>query len=247
MSRLDGRSSEALRPIQITRNYLKYAEGSCLIEVGNTKVVCSASVDNKVPAWMAGGDSGWVTAEYGMLPRSCSSRVSRERSTKGGRSQEIQRLIGRSMRTVVDLTRLGQRSVWLDCDVLQADGGTRTASITGAFVALVDGLVHLRRKGAFDALPVKDFVAATSVGIIEGETLLDLNYDEDSRADVDMNVVMTGSGKLIEVQGTAEKTPFDQAQLDELLKLTRAGIKQVVEIQRKALQDVLTFLPKHLT
>ena len=196
---------------------------------------------------MAGGDSGWVTAEYGMLPRSCSSRVSRERSTKGGRSQEIQRLIGRSMRTVVDLTRLGQRSVWLDCDVLQADGGTRTASITGAFVALVDGLVHLRRKGAFDALPVKDFVAATSVGIIEGETLLDLNYDEDSRADVDMNVVMTGSGKLIEVQGTAEKTPFDQAQLDELLKLTRAGIKQVVEIQRKALQDVLTFLPKHLT
>ena len=240
MSRLDGRVADALRPIIITRNYLKHAEGSCLIEVGHTKVVCSASVEDKVPPFLLNTNSGWVTAEYGMLPRSCSTRVPRERAGQGGLTQEIQRLVGRSLRAIMDLRQMGPRTIWIDCDVLQADGGTRTAAITGSFVALVDALVYLRRAGAFREIPVQDFVAATSVGIVDGELLMDLSYDEDSRADVDMNIVMTGRGALVEVQGTAEHHPFSQQQLQELLTLATQGITQLVQIQRRTLEDVLS-------
>lgn len=238
--RLDGRATDALRPVKITRRYLKYAEGSCLIEFGDTRLVCSASVEDRVPQFLLNTHSGWVTAEYGMLPRSTLTRLSRERGAHGGRTQEIQRLVGRSLRAVTDLTKLGQRTIWMDCDVLQADGGTRTAAVTGSFVALVDALVYLRRAGAFTQLPIKDGVAATSVGIVEGEILLDLTYDEDSRADVDMNVVMTGRGAIVEVQGTAERAPFSDAQLQQLLALAKQGIAQLVTTQRQALSDVLS-------
>jgi len=237
--RLDGRTVDALRPVMITRHYLKYAEGSCLIEVGHTRVVCSASVEDKVPPFLLNTNSGWVTAEYGMLPRSCATRIARERAGQGGRTQEIQRLVGRSLRAVVDPRGLGPRTIWVDCDVLQGDGGTRTAAITGSFVALVDALVYLRRAGAFAQLPIKDCVAATSVGVVDRELLLDLTYDEDSRADVDMNVVMTGQGTIVEVQGTAEHTPFSEAQLQQLLALAKQGIAQLVATQRRTLEDVL--------
>lgn len=236
--RVDGRSNKSLRQVKITRNFNKYAEGSCLIELGATGVVCTATVEEKLPPFLKGKGTGWITAEYGMLPRSCNQRIPREaaRGKIGGRTHEIQRLIGRSLRTIVELEKLGERTIWIDCDVLQGDGGTRTAAITGAFVALVDCLEKLRKDGLFKNLPVKDYVAATSVGIYNGELLLDLNYKEDSRASVDMNVVMTGKERFIEIQGTAEKEPFSKSQMDDLLNLARKGIKSLIEIQKKTLK-----------
>ena len=239
--RIDQRGPSDLRPLSITPGYLKYAEGSCLIELGNTRVICSASVEEKLPFWMQDKTAGWVTGEYGMLPRSTHRRSPREatRGGQGGRTQEIQRLIGRSLRAVVDLPALGPRTIWIDCDVIQADGGTRTASVTGAFVALAHAFEHLRKNGALPKLPVKDFVAATSVGFVAGQLMLDLNYDEDSRAQVDMNVVMTGKGEMVEVQGTGEGGTFTQAQLDQMLALARNGIERLVEAQRAALKGIL--------
>lgn len=244
--RLDGRAADAPRPLTITRNFLRHAEGSCLIEIGQTKVVCSASVEEKVPPFLLNTNTGWVTAEYGMLPRSTSTRIPRDRAAKGGRTQEIQRLVGRSLRAVTDMKALGPRTISIDCDVLQADGGTRTASITGSFIALVDALLFLRRGGAFDRLPILDYVAATSVGIVDGQALLDLNYDEDARAEVDMNIVMTGRAAMVEVQGTAEHKPFTEAQLQELIGLAKRGIAQLVSQQRAALADALSAFPKTL-
>jgi ribonuclease PH len=240
--RVDGRSNKSLRQVKITRNFNKYAEGSCLIELGATRVVCTATVEEKLPPFLKGKGTGWITAEYGMLPRSCNQRIPREaaRGKIGGRTHEIQRLIGRSLRTVVELEKLGERTIWIDCDVLQGDGGTRTAAITGAFVALVDCLEKLRKDGLFKNLPVKDYVAATSVGICNNELLLDLNYKEDSRASVDMNVVMTGKERFIEIQGTAEKEPFSKSQMDDLLNLARKGIKSLIEIQKKTLKKNLS-------
>lgn len=241
MIRNDQRGFENLRKVAITRNYIKYAEGSCLMELGNTKVVCTASVEEQVPPFLRDKGTGWITAEYGMLPRSCVTRVPREsaRGKINGRTHEIQRLVGRSLRAVADLQPLGERTIWLDCDVLQADGGTRTASITGSFVALADALNKLKKDGLFNRLPIKDFVAATSVGIVEGECILDLTYEEDSKADVDMNVVMTGSGKLIEVQGTAEGEPFTEDEMQELMGLARKGVRELIQIQKKALEGVV--------
>ena len=238
MLRDDQRSSCDLRKVKISRNYAKYAEGSCLIEVGDTRIICTASVEEKVPPFLRGTDQGWVTAEYGMLPRSCETRTARESRTgrPSGRSQEIQRLIGRSLRTVVDLKALGERTIWIDCDVLQADGGTRTASITGSFVALYDALVWLKKKKALETIPIKEFVAAVSVGILNEKPLLDLTYKEDSRADVDMNVVMTEKGRFIEIQGTAEREPFSKEQMNTLIKLATDGIGKLIEIQKEALE-----------
>jgi ribonuclease PH len=209
--------------------------------MGQTRVVCSASVEEKQPPFLQDKNSGWVTAEYGMLPRSTLRRSSREaiRGSQGGRTQEIQRLVGRSLRAVVDLAALGPRTIWLDCDCIQADGGTRTASITGAFVALVEALGSLRRQGAFLKLPLKDFVAATSVGLVNSQPLLDLTYDEDSRAQVDMNVVMTGKGEFVEIQGTGEGSTFSEAQMQQLLQLAKGGIRQLIEAQRNTLKDLL--------
>jgi len=237
IKRADGRGAEILRKVNITRGYLKYAEGSCLIELGDTKVLCSASVDEGVPQFLKGRGTGWVTSEYGMLPRSCQQRVQREavRGAIGGRTHEIQRLVGRSLRAVVDLPVLGERSVWIDCDVIQADGGTRCASITGSFIALADALSWMKKKGMITKIPVLDYVAATSVGMIKGEPVLDLTFQEDSNADVDMNIVMTGGGKFIEVQGTAEGEPFDGEELHKLLELAKKGIGQLIDIQKKTL------------
>ncbi|MBI1953937.1 MAG: ribonuclease PH [Candidatus Omnitrophica bacterium] len=239
--RLDERQDSDSRPVKITRGYLKFAEGSCLIELGATRVVCSASIEEKVPPFLQDKSSGWVTAEYGMLPRSTSQRSAREasRGRQGGRTQEIQRLIGRSLRAVVDLKALGQRSILLDCDVIQADGGTRTASITGAFVALAEALGYLRHQGVFRKLPVRDLVAATSVGLVDGRILLDLTYDEDSRAAVDMNLVMTGQGELVEIQGTGEGKTFTEEQFQKLLALGKSGVERLIGIQREALKDLL--------
>lgn len=236
--RKDGRENNELRKIRITRNFNKYAEGSCLIELGETKVICTATVEEKVPPFLKGKGSGWITAEYGMLPRSCVQRVPREsvQGKVGGRTYEIQRLIGRSLRAVVEMEKLGERTLWIDCDVIQADGGTRTASITGGFVALSDCLERLRKKGIFPRLPLKDSVAATSVGICNGGFLLDLTYEEDSTAAVDMNVVMTGKGELIEIQGTAEKEPFSKKQMKELLSLAQNGISNLIDEQQKSLK-----------
>jgi ribonuclease PH len=218
-----------------------HAEGSVLVESGNTRIICTASVEDRVPSFLRGSGKGWVTAEYGMLPRATTTRSNREATSGkvGGRTQEIQRLIGRSLRSVVRLTDLGERTVWLDCDVIQADGGTRTAAITGAFVAMVLALDRLKRADALRAIPVEDYVAATSVGIIDGVPMLDLAYDEDSRAEVDMNVVQTGAGKFIEVQGTAETRPFDRAALDELLGLAESGIARLVASQREIVGSIL--------
>ena len=240
-NRADQRQPSDLRPLSITPGYLKYAEGSCLIELGNTRVVCSASVEEKLPFWMQDKTSGWVTGEYGMLPRSTHRRSPREatRGAQGGRTQEIQRLIGRSLRAVTDLPAMGPRTIWLDCDVIQADGGTRTAAVTGAFVALVHALEFLRKNGAFVKLPARDFVAATSAGFVDGQALLDLSYEEDSRAQVDMNVVMTGGGNLVEIQGTGEGSTFTQAQMEQMLALARNGIERLVDAQKKALKGVL--------
>jgi ribonuclease PH len=234
MPRSDQRLANQLRETKLTPHYLPHAEGSVLIEAGRTKVICTASVEDRVPNFLRNTGKGWVTAEYGMLPRSTSTRTTREAATGkvGGRTQEIQRLIGRSLRSVTQLSALGERTIWLDCDVIQADGGTRTASITGAFVALALALETLRRRDAIRTIPLADYVAAVSVGIVDGEPLLDLAYDDDSRAEVDMNVVKTGDGRFIEVQGTAEGLPFDRAALDTLLELADHGIRQLIEQQR---------------
>jgi ribonuclease PH len=237
LMRPDGRKPDELRPVRITLSYLKFPEGSTLIEIGDTKVICTASIEERVPPFMRGENKGWVTAEYALLPRSTEVRTIREsaRGRISGRSHEIQRLIGRSLRSVVDLKALGERTVWIDCDVIQADGGTRTAAITGAYLALVQALQPLWQKGAFTIFPVRDFLAATSVGIIEGQPLLDLDYGEDSSADVDMNVVMTGSSAFVEVQGTAEGSPYTRSDLNRLLDLAAAGIAGLISLQ----QDIL--------
>lgn len=235
--RHDGRAPQDLRPVNITRNYIEHAEGSVLIEVGKTRVICTVTVEEKVPPFLKGKGEGWITAEYGMLPRATGQRNQREvtRGKQGGRTMEIQRLIGRSLRSVIDMKRLGERTLWVDCDVIQADGGTRTSAITGAFVALVDALQRLRTNGQVDRLPIRDYLAATSVGIIDGVPMLDLDYLEDSRAGVDMNLVMTGGGGLVEVQGTGEGGPFTRAQMDELMALAEGGIQRLVSIQRASL------------
>src|SRR5215467_13992687 len=232
--RMDNRQPHEMRPVEILPNYLLTAEGSALIKVGNTQVLCAASVEETVPPFLRNSGKGWITAEYSMLPRATGKRTPRE-ITKGrpsGRTHEIQRLIGRSLRSVLDMTALGERTVVLDCDVLQADGGTRTASITGAFVALALALRQLVEFRLLKSMPIRDYVAATSVGIVGGVPMLDLCYEEDSQADVDMNVVMTGGGRFIEIQATAEHSPFDDSQLSELLSLARGGIAQLVEMQK---------------
>jgi ribonuclease PH len=228
------RPSNTLRETTLTPNYLPHAEGSVFIEAGRTKVICTASVEDRVPPFLRNTGKGWVTAEYGMLPRATSTRTTREASQGkvGGRTQEIQRLIGRSLRSVTKLQAIGERTIWIDCDVIQADGGTRTASITGAFVALALACEKLRERDAIRVIPIADYVAATSVGIVDGEALLDLEYEDDSRAEVDMNVVMTGDGRYIEVQGTAEAMPFGRESLDTLLDLADRGIRQLIEKQR---------------
>ena len=233
-TRIDGRAAGELRETRITPGFLMHAEGSVLIEVGRTRVVCTASVEDRVPQFLRNTGRGWVTAEYGMLPRATTTRTQREASAGkvGGRTQEIQRLIGRSLRSVTRLAELGERTIWVDCDVIQADGGTRTASITGGFVALVLALQKLRQTGVIRTLPVQDYVAATSVGVVNGTPMLDLAYEEDSKAEVDMNVVKTGDGRFVEVQGTAEGPPFERAALDSLMELADAGIRNLVEIQR---------------
>ncbi len=226
-----------LRNIHITRRYTRHAEGSVLIECGDTRVICTASVEEKVPPHKKGSGEGWVTAEYGMLPRSTHERMGREaaKGKQSGRTQEIQRLIGRSLRAVVDLEKLGERTIVLDCDVIQADGGTRTAGITGSFVALHDAVSGLMQKGLVKENPIREFIAAISVGIYEGVPVLDLDYAEDSACDTDMNVVMLGNGHFVEVQGTAEGHPFTRAEMDELLELAKTGIEQLIEMQRAAL------------
>ncbi len=238
--RHDGRAKDQLRPVTITRNYIKHAEGSCLIEVGDTKVICTATLEDRVPPFMRGGGKGWVTAEYSMLPRATETRNPRESSKGkvGGRTMEIQRLIGRALRSVVHMEAMGERTIWLDCDVIQADGGTRTASITGAYVAMVDAMQKLVENGTWKELPLTDFLAATSVGVINGEAMLDLNYKEDSSAIVDMNIVMTGQGKFVELQGTGEEAPFTGEQLQELLALGKKGIDALIASQKEALADV---------
>ena len=233
--RLDKRAPDQLRPVKVTPDYLLTAEGSTLIEIGNTRVLCAASIEDAVPGFLRGTGKGWVTAEYSMLPRSTATRTAREvsKGRASGRTMEIQRLIGRSLRAVMDLDVLGERSVILDCDVLQADGGTRTAAITGAYIALSSAVGKLLKFGTLKKSPIRDSVAATSAGLVGGVPMLDLCYQEDSRAEVDMNIVMTGSGRLVEVQATAETTPFDEAQLGELLALARKGIGELLVIQRK--------------
>jgi ribonuclease PH len=236
--RNDGRQLNEMRKVKIKRNVLKFAEGSCMIEMGNTKVICSASVEDKVPPFLRATGSGWITAEYGMLPRSCKSRIDREasRGKQSGRTQEIQRLIGRSMRSIAELKKLGERTIWIDCDVIQGDGGTRTASITGSFIALVDALMKLKNEKIINLIPLTDYVAAISVGIINGEKYLDLNYEEDSSAEVDMNIIMTGSGTMVEVQGTAEKRPFSTKDLNDLISLARKGIYDLIGLQKKLIK-----------
>ena len=235
--RPSGRAPDQLRKLSITRAYTRHAEGSVLIECGDTKVICTASVEEKVPAFLKGKGQGWLTAEYGMLPRSTNTRSDREaaRGKQSGRTQEIQRLIGRSLRAVTSLEALGERTIQIDCDVIQADGGTRTASITGAFVALHDAVTYLKGKKAIVNWPIRDFIAAVSVGMFQGTPVLDLDYPEDSNSDTDMNVVMTGGGALVEVQGTAEGEPFSRSEMDTMLDLAERGIGQLVAAQKAAL------------
>lgn len=238
--RIDGRKDDELRNVKITRNFIKPAEGSVLIEVGDTKVICTATVEEKIPPFLKGTNSGWVTAEYAMLPRATQQRTARE-SAKGrltGRTMEIQRLIGRSLRSIVDLTALGERTIWLDCDVIQADGGTRTAAITGSFVALADACGFLLQNETIKKMPVKDFLGAISVGKIGEKFCLDLCYQEDSQAEVDMNVVMTGQGDFVEIQGTAEGAPFSRFELNEFLDLADKGIREIVTLQREVLGEL---------
>lgn len=237
--RSDGRKWDELRPVKISRGIMKYAEGSALIETGETKVLCTATFEDRVPPFLKDTGKGWVTAEYSMLPRSTKERITRDsvRGKIGGRSHEIQRIIGRVLRSVIDLGKLGERSITIDCDVLQADGGTRTASITGAFVALSDAALNLIRQGVISENPIVDFIAAVSVGIVGGKPALDLNYEEDSKAEVDMNVAMTGSGLLVEVQGTAEGKPFSKKNLNALIKLSEKGITELIEKQKEILAE----------
>lgn len=236
--RNDGRTPSEARPLKITTGYILHPEGSVLIETGNTKVICNASVEERVPPFLKGQGKGWVSAEYSMLPRSTNTRSSREaaRGKQSGRTLEIQRLIGRSLRSVVDFEALGERTIWLDCDVIQADGGTRTASITGAYVAMVLAMQWMKDQNMIETIPVKDQVAAVSLGIVGGDVLLDLDYSEDSNAEVDMNVIMTSSNKLIEVQGTAEEEPFSRAELNSMLDLAETGLQVHFEAQRNALK-----------
>ena len=241
MTRQDGRAADAVRTTKLTPNYLMHAEGSVLIAVGHTQVICTASIEDRVPPFLRNSGKGWVTAEYGMLPRATNTRMTREASQGkiGGRTQEIQRLIGRSLRSVVTMTELGERTVWIDCDVIQADGGTRTASITGGFVAMVLALDRLRQQGALKSIPVSDYVAATSVGVVAGTPMLDLAYEEDSKADVDMNVIKTSDGRFIEVQGTAEGQPFDRKTFDTLLELADKGIRDLIGFQKEIVGGIL--------
>ena len=240
MERPSKRAPGQLRPVTITRGYTKHAEGSVLIEFGDTKVICTASVEDRVPGFLKGKGQGWLTAEYGMLPRATHTRGDREaaRGKQSGRTQEIQRLIGRSLRAVTDLNALGERTIQIDCDVIQADGGTRTASITGAWVAVQDAVHGLIQRGTLGASPLRDHVAAISVGIYQGVPVLDLDYPEDSSCDTDMNVVMTGAGGFVEVQGTAEGTPFSRAEMDRLMELASGGISELVALQKQALARV---------
>jgi len=236
MKRKDGRKSDQLRNVKVTKNNMKHAEGSCQIEFGDTKVICTASVEESVPQFLKNTGSGWVTAEYGMLPRSCNSRI--KRNAASGRTQEIQRLIGRSLRSVIDMDKLGERTIRIDCDVIHADGGTRTASITGGFIALALAVMKLQKQGLIEFHAISDYVAAISVGIFDDDLLLDLNYEEDSHADMDMNVVMVGKGRFVEVQGTAEGQPFSKKQMDQLLALAQKGIEELIGIQKKTLKEI---------
>jgi len=238
MARADGRANDEMRPVKITLGYQDYPEGSALIEIGNTRVICAVSVEDRVPPFLKGRGSGWVTAEYAMLPRATHTRSQRNPDRQQGRSQEIQRLIGRSLRSAVDMDSLGERTFAVDCDVLQADGGTRTASITGAYVALYMAIARLRKQGIYKVMPVKYAVAATSVGVVDRVKLLDLCYDEDFRAGVDFNVVMTDKGEFVELQGTAEGKPFSRDTIDALIALADKGIKQLFAEQKKALEDL---------
>ena len=237
--RPSGRTPDQLRDVKITRQYTKHAEGSVLVEFGDTKVICTASVENKVPPFLRGQGQGWITAEYGMLPRSTGDRMGREasRGKQGGRTIEIQRLIGRSLRAAVDMQALGENSITIDCDVIQADGGTRTASITGGCVALVDALNSMVEAGTLKESPIRQMIGAVSVGMYQGQAVLDLDYPEDSAAETDLNVIMTDKGGFIEIQGTAEGAPFERTELDEMLELARGGIDTLFEAQRKALEE----------
>ncbi|GAB4541154.1 MAG: ribonuclease PH [Thermodesulfovibrionia bacterium] len=238
--RPDGRRADEMRKVKITRDFLKTAEGSVLIEAGDTRVICTASIEERVPPFLKDKGRGWITAEYAMLPRSTPTRTLRESTSGrvGGRTHEIQRLIGRAMRSVIDLDALGERTIWLDCDVIQADGGTRTISITGAFVALICAIQYALQNKIIERDPIKEHLAAVSVGIVEGEPRLDLTYIEDSTAEVDMNIVMTDSGRFIEIQGTAEARPFDRNELERLLGLAESGIKELISIQKRALGEI---------
>jgi ribonuclease PH len=239
--RSDNRAPDQMRPVNIVPDFISTAEGSALIEVGNTRVICTATVEEAVPQFLKGAGKGWVTSEYGMLPRSTLTRTAREatRGRQSGRSLEIQRLIGRSLRAVTDLQGLGERTVWIDCDVIQADGGTRTASITGSFVALGLALEKLVEAGTLTSAPIRDFVAATSVGIVDGEMLLDLAYEEDSRADVDMNFVLTGGKKIVEIQATAEQHQFDESRLEQMMAMARRGVESLIAKQQAVLSSLL--------
>lgn len=240
MKRIDGRQKHQIRPVKITRDYIKHAEGSVLIEMGDTKVICTASLEEKVPPFLKGLGKGWITSEYGMLPRSTEVRKPRD-SSRGkvdGRTMEIQRLIGRALRSVVDLKKLGEQTIYIDCDVIQADGGTRTASITGAYIALIDALGKSLKSGKINSIPVTNYVAAISVGIKDGEVILDLNYAEDSTCQVDMNIIMTENGQLVEIQGTGEESPFTKEQLLEMLELGEQGIKELIGMQRQVLGEL---------
>ena len=236
--RIDGRKNDQVRHTKVTRNYIKHAEGSVLIEVGDTKVICTASIEDKVPPFLKGTGEGWITAEYNMLPRSTATRKVRDiaRLKLDGRTMEIQRLIGRALRSVVDLKALGEKTIWIDCDVIQADGGTRTTSITGAFIALVDAVNKIHKQKSFKVYPVRKFVCATSVGIVGEEKLLDLCYEEDSNAKVDMNIIGTDDGQFVEIQGTGEEAPFTRSELNEILDLGEKGIKQMVQLQKDCLK-----------
>ena len=236
--RIDGRKNDQVRHIKVTRNYIKHAEGSVLIEVGDTKVICTASIEDKVPPFLKGTGEGWITAEYNMLPRSTATRKVRDiaRLKLDGRTMEIQRLIGRALRSVVDLKALGEKTIWIDCDVIQADGGTRTTSITGAFIALVDAVNKIHKQKSFKVYPIRKFVCATSVGIVGEEKLLDLCYEEDSNAKVDMNIIGTDDGQFVEIQGTGEEAPFTRSELNEILDLGEKGIKQMIQLQKDCLK-----------
>lgn len=234
LGRIDGRRRDQIRPVKVTRNFTKHAEGSVLIEMGDTKVICTASVEEKVPPFLKGKGTGWVTAEYAMLPRATHDRSPREsvKGKQGGRTLEIQRLVGRALRAVIDTGRLGERTIWIDCDVIQADGGTRTASITGAFIALADAVTVLRKRDLLKVNPLTDYLAAISVGKVGGHVMVDLAYEEDSHAEVDLNLVMTGAGHYVEVQGTAERTPFNKKDMDEFLDMGWGAIRELVDLQK---------------